>query len=73
MTTNTIWKISVDSAVASAVAIMLAAVHTPWWLAAYPLVIAVCWTRVALTYHSVAQTVAGASLGAVAAGALVLF
>ncbi|MFF3766989.1 hypothetical protein ACFYYR_23270 [Streptomyces sp. NPDC001922] len=70
---NKVWKISVDSAVASAIAIMLAAVHTPWWLAAYPLVVAVCRTRVALTYHSVAQTVAGASLGAVAAGTLVLF
>lgn len=60
---NAAWKISVDSAVASAVVAMLAVVHSPQWLAAYALVIAVCWSRVALKYHSVAQTVAGASLG----------
>ncbi|MGF1425509.1 hypothetical protein [Kitasatospora sp. LaBMicrA B282] len=60
---NTVWKISVDSAVASAVVTMLAVVHSPWWTAAYPLVVAVCWSRVALKYHTVAQTVAGAALG----------
>jgi hypothetical protein len=61
---NTAWKISVDSAVASAVVTMLAVVHTPWWVAAYPLVIGVCWSRVALKYHTIAQTAAGAALGA---------
>ena len=69
---NAGWKISVDSAVASAVVAMLAAVHSPWWLAAYALVAAVCWSRVALTYHSVAQTVAGAALGAATAGLFAL-
>lgn len=66
---NTVWKISVDSAVASAVVALLAAVHSPWWLLAYALTAAVCWSRVALTYHTVAQTLAGASLGAATAGA----
>lgn len=66
---NTVWKISVDSAVASAVVAMLAAVHDPWWLAAYALVAAVCWSRVRLGYHSVAQTAAGACLGAATATA----
>ncbi|MEW1612216.1 MULTISPECIES: hypothetical protein [unclassified Streptomyces] len=61
---NTVWKISVDSAVASAVVALLAVVHSPWWLAAYALTVAVCWSRVALGYHTVAQTVAGAALGA---------
>lgn len=61
---NTVWKISVDSAVASAVVSLLAVVHSPWWLAAYTLTVAVCWSRVALGYHTVAQTVAGAGLGA---------
>lgn len=65
---NASWKISVDSAVASAVVAMLAAVHSPWWFTAYPVVAAVCWSRVALRYHSVAQTAAGAALGAAAAG-----
>ncbi|WP_406134761.1 hypothetical protein [Streptomyces sp. NBC_01089] len=69
---NTVWKISVDAAVASAVVAMLAAVHAPWWTAGYVLVAAVCWSRVALAYHSVAQTLAGASLGAATAAVLVL-
>ncbi|MDJ0342147.1 hypothetical protein QMK19_02960 [Streptomyces sp. H10-C2] len=67
LTVNTVWKISVDASVASGVVAMLAVVHSPWWLLAYTLVAAVCWSRVALTYHSVAQTVAGASLGAATA------
>ncbi|MGW7518074.1 hypothetical protein ACWGJ2_21055 [Streptomyces sp. NPDC054796] len=66
---NEAWKISVDSAVASAAVVMLAVVHSPWWLLAYGLTIGVCWSRVALGYHTVAQTVAGASLGAATAAA----
>ncbi|MDN3297747.1 hypothetical protein QWM81_27660 [Streptomyces ficellus] len=58
---------SVDSAVASAVVALLSVVHSPWWLAAYAMTVAVCWSRVALRYHTVAQTVAGASLGAATA------
>ncbi|MFD7967320.1 phosphatase PAP2 family protein [Streptomyces clavifer] len=64
---NTVWKISVDAAVSSAVVALLCAVHSPWWLTAGTLTLAVCWSRVALRYHSVAQTVAGASLGAATA------
>ncbi|OON79294.1 hypothetical protein [Streptomyces tsukubensis] len=62
---NTVWKISVDAAVASAVVALMAAAHSPWWLSAYLMTAAVCWSRVALRYHSVAQTVAGTALGAV--------
>ncbi|MFI6413292.1 hypothetical protein [Streptomyces sp. NPDC050585] len=61
---NTVWKISVDSAVASSVVTLLACVHSAWWLAAYAMTAAVCWSRVALRYHTVAQTLAGAGLGA---------
>ncbi|WUT87619.1 hypothetical protein OG515_19140 [Streptomyces melanogenes] len=62
---NTVWKISVDSSVASAVVALLAAVqHEPLWLFLYALTAAVCWSRVALSYHTVSQTVAGAALGA---------
>ncbi|MGA5702484.1 hypothetical protein [Peterkaempfera bronchialis] len=68
---NALWKISVDAAVASAVVTLLAVVHSPWWLLAHVLTAAVCWSRVALGYHSAAQTVAGAALGA-ATGALLL-
>ncbi|WP_431772443.1 hypothetical protein [Streptomyces cucumeris] len=69
---NTVWKISVDSAVASAVVAMLAVVHSPWWLLACLLTVAVCWSRVALAYHTVAQTVAGASLGAATAAGFLI-
>ncbi|MEU6462179.1 hypothetical protein [Streptomyces sp. NPDC046976] len=64
---NELWKVSVDSAVASAVPALLAVVHSPWWLLAYALTAAVCWSRVALAYHSIAQTVVGAALGAATA------
>ncbi|WP_030780675.1 hypothetical protein [Streptomyces sp. NRRL S-920] len=66
------WKISVDSAVAAAVPTLLATVHSPWWLLAYVLTLAVCWSRVALTYHTIAQTVAGFCLGAATATAFLL-
>lgn len=69
---NVFWKISVDSAVASAVPALLGVVHSPWWLLAYPLTVAVCWSRVALAYHTVAQTVVSASLGAATASAFLL-
>lgn len=69
---NTVWKISVDCAVAASVVAMLGAVHSPWWLAAVPLVVAVCWSRVALGYHTVAQTLAGSALGGATAGAFLI-
>ncbi|WP_370418932.1 hypothetical protein AB8O64_10775 [Streptomyces sp. QH1-20] len=72
LTVNSAWKISVDSAVAAAIPTLLAVVHSPWWLLAYVVTVAVCWSRVALTYHSVAQTVAGACLGAATATAFLL-
>ncbi|MDX3058098.1 hypothetical protein PV394_23660 [Streptomyces sp. NE06-03E] len=64
---NTVWKISVDSAVASSVVALLSVAHSPWWLCAAVPAVAVCWSRVALRYHSVAQTVAGAAVGAATA------
>ncbi|MFJ7279820.1 hypothetical protein [Kitasatospora sp. NPDC098663] len=66
---NTVWKVSVDSAVAGAVVTLLAVVHSPWWIAAYPLVALVCWSRVALRYHTVVQTMVGAGLGLATAAA----
>ncbi|MEU0121336.1 hypothetical protein ABZ114_06540 [Streptomyces albidoflavus] len=69
---NTLWKISVDAAVASAVVTQLAVVHHPAWLAAYALTAAVCWSRVALGYHTVGQVCAGTAAGvATAAGFLI--
>ncbi|MEV8394698.1 MULTISPECIES: hypothetical protein [unclassified Streptomyces] len=69
---NTVWKISVDSAVASAVVTLLAVVHHPWWLLGYAMTTAVCWSRVALKHHTPAQTIAGATLGAATATAFLL-
>ncbi|WP_193587955.1 hypothetical protein [Streptomyces sp. MBT27] len=66
---NTVWKISVDAAVASAVVALLAVVHSPWWLLAYVITVAVCWSRVALGYHTAMQTVAGGALGAATSAA----
>ncbi|MFF3173981.1 hypothetical protein ACFVQ0_15270 [Streptomyces sp. NPDC057900] len=61
---NTVWKISVDASVASAVVALLAVVHSPWWLFGYLMTAAVCWSRVALGYHTVGQVTAGTALGA---------
>ncbi|MCK8679998.1 hypothetical protein [Streptomyces lichenis] len=61
---NTVWKISVDASVASAVVALLAAVHSPWWLPGYAMTAAVCWSRVALGYHTRGQVLAGSALGA---------
>ncbi|WP_330452779.1 MULTISPECIES: hypothetical protein [unclassified Streptomyces] len=66
---NTVWKISVDASVASAVIALLAAVHSPWWLLGYAMTAAVAWSRVALGYHTVGQVTAGTALGAATAGA----
>lgn len=64
---NTVWKISVDASVASAVVALLAAVHSPWWLFGYVMTAAVAWSRVALGYHTVGQVTAGTALGATTA------
>ncbi|MEV7400411.1 hypothetical protein AB0N93_08395 [Streptomyces sp. NPDC091267] len=66
---NTVWKISVDASVGSAVVALLAVVHSPWWLLGYAMTLAVCWSRVALGYHTVGQVTAGTALGAATAGA----
>ncbi|MFF1713179.1 hypothetical protein [Streptomyces sp. NPDC058268] len=62
---NTVWKISV----ASAVVALLAVVHSPWWMAGYAVTTAVCWSRVVLRHYTVAQTAAGAALGALTTAA----
>ncbi|WP_331767246.1 hypothetical protein [Embleya sp. NBC_00896] len=69
---NAAWKISVDCTVASATVALLAVAGGAWWLTGYAGVVAVCWSRVALRYHTLAQTIAGTTLGAAAAAALTL-
>ncbi|MEU6314693.1 phosphatase PAP2 family protein [Streptomyces sp. NPDC047014] len=63
------WKISVHAAVASGSVAMLALSYGPWVLAAYLLVAAVGWSRVALRDHTPAQVLAGTAVGAAVASA----
>ncbi|MEV7169362.1 hypothetical protein AB0O42_06645 [Streptomyces sp. NPDC089922] len=64
-----VWKISVHAAVSSGSVAMLAMAYGPWVLAAYLLVAAVGWSRVALRDHTPAQVLAGTAVGAAVASA----
>jgi membrane-associated phospholipid phosphatase len=65
---TTVWKISIHCAVASGSVAILAFTLGPLVLPAYAFVGLLCWSRVAVKDHTVAQVVAGAVLGAGAAG-----
>lgn len=69
MAITTGWKISVHTAVSSGAVAMLTLDYGPILLTGYTLVALVAWSRVALGAHTRAQTIAGAALGAIAAGA----
>ncbi|MER5183283.1 hypothetical protein ABT009_33880 [Streptomyces sp. NPDC002896] len=61
------WKVSVHTAVASGVAVVLTVAYG-WWAALFFLgVAAVGWSRVSLRDHTTAQVIAGAILGGAAA------
>lgn len=64
------WKISVHTAVAGGVVVLLALTYGLYTLALVPLVGLVAWSRVRLRDHTVAQVIAGAALGAGLAGPL---
>ncbi len=66
------WKVSVHAAVAGGAVAMLAFVYGPWLLVLVALVALVCWARVAVEDHTVAQVVVGAALGPVVGGAAFL-
>jgi len=66
------WKISMHATVAGGAVAMVTFLYGPWLLALVPLVALVCWARVAVTDHTVAQVVAGAVLGPVVGGAIFL-
>ncbi len=66
---STRWKVSLHAAAATASLVALLSALGPWALAGAPLVVAVCWSRLALRVHTRAQVVAGAALG-LAAGAV---
>jgi hypothetical protein len=62
------WKISVHTAVGAGAIAILAVSLSPWCLVAFPVIWLVGWSRAKLQDHTVAQTVAGTLLGALAAG-----
>ena len=61
---NQVWKLSVHAAVSAVAATVLTIVFGPWALALSALVVAICWSRVRLGDHTVAQVSAGAIAGA---------
>ncbi|MFI5766290.1 hypothetical protein ACIA8F_35825 [Streptomyces sp. NPDC051563] len=63
------WKISVHAAVSAGSLAMLAMTYGPWLLLACPVVAVVCWSRVELKDHTLAQVIAGTAVGALAAAA----
>lgn len=65
-----LWKISVHTSVSAGAIAILAVGINPWWALAFPLVVLIGWSRVALRDHTLGQVVAGAVLGALVAGAV---
>jgi len=66
------WKISLHAAVAGGAVAMLTLQYGPW-LASLVIVLAVvCWSRVELTDHTVAQVVVGALVGPLFGGVVFL-
>ncbi|MFB4193375.1 phosphatase PAP2 family protein [Streptomyces carpaticus] len=61
------WKISVHTAVAAGVAVVLAIAYGPTMTALVPIVALIAWSRITLRDHTPPQTLAGAALGALAA------
>lgn len=68
--TTLFWKISVHSATVSAAAVLVwVLLGTPSF---FPIVLLIIWSRVRLRRHTLPQTLAGALLGSVVLGAMVL-
>lgn len=66
------WKISIHTAcVAGSVCVLAILVH-PALMACAPVIVATAWARVALREHTLAQVVAGAAVGAVTAGTVLV-
>ncbi|WP_067508983.1 phosphoesterase PA-phosphatase [Actinoplanes sp. TFC3] len=60
------WKVSVHALVAAGAVGALGVVFGPALWLAFPLAVAVCWSRVVLRDHTVGQVVVGAAIGVVA-------
>lgn len=57
------WKVSLHAAAATASLVAVVAALGPWALLGVPLVVLVCWSRLALSAHTPDQVVAGALVG----------
>ncbi|MER6076951.1 hypothetical protein [Streptomyces sp. NPDC001833] len=62
------WKVSVHTAVAAGAIAILTVGVSGWWAAAFPLVVLIGWSRVALRDHTLGQVAAGTALGCLVAG-----
>jgi membrane-associated phospholipid phosphatase len=62
------WKISLHAGIAGGTVAVLTLVYGPWALLGLPVVVLVCWSRVRLRVHTVAQVAVGGTLGALVAG-----
>ncbi len=62
------WKVSMHAAVAAGAVVILAAAYTAWLLPLLLVVASVCWSRVRLGDHTVAQVTVGTVLGIVVGG-----
>lgn len=60
------WKVSLHAATATASFVALVSALGPWALLGAPLVLLVCWSRLALSAHTRGQVVAGGLAGLVA-------
>lgn len=66
------WKVSVHATVAGGAVAMVTFLYGPWLLLLTLLVALVCWSRVVVEDHTVAQVVVGALLGPLVGGAVFL-
>jgi membrane-associated phospholipid phosphatase len=62
------WKISLHAGIAGGTVAVLTLVYGPWALAGVPVAALICWSRVRLRVHTVAQVTVGGLLGALVAG-----
>ncbi|HEX6360232.1 hypothetical protein [Actinophytocola sp.] len=66
------WKVSVHATVASGAAATIVLLYGPWYLVLVAGVALVCWARVTVAAHTVAQVVVGALLGPIVGGVVFL-
>jgi hypothetical protein len=65
---NHFWKLSVHASVAAGTCVILVLAFGPLLLVSGVVVVGVCWSRVKLGDHTVAQVVTGSAVGVVIAG-----